>query len=288
MLKEIFEQPRAVAAALEPYVDVKTSSVVFDNLGANFAPTSPEVAQRLKDVERIYIVACGTSYYSGMYGEYLFEKVAKIPVEIDIASEFRYREPVVEKNSLVLVISQSGETADTLAALRLMKEQGVLTASICNTASSTIDRECDVHFYMNSGVEIGVASTKAFVSTLALLNLFAIHMAKSKEKISSAEEQHFVQDLIALPSLMESVLAYDKFFGEAAEKTLKRFRGFLYLGRGTSFPIAMEGALKLKELAYMHAEGYAAGEMKHGPLACLLYTSPSPRDRQKSRMPSSA
>jgi len=269
MLKEIFEQPRAVASALHPYIDVEKNVVNFENLGPNQTETSPEAMARLKEVERIYIVACGTSFYSGMYAEYLLEKLAKVPVEIDIASEFRYRDPVIEKNSLVLVISQSGETADTLAALRLMKEQGVLTASICNTKQSTIDRECDLHFYMNSGAEIGVASTKAFVSTLAVLNTFAIYMAKSRQAITAQEESEHVEALLALPSLMETVLAYDKFFGEAAEKTLKRFRGFLYLGRGLSYPIAMEGALKLKELAYMHAEGYAAGEMKHGPLALI-------------------
>jgi glucosamine--fructose-6-phosphate aminotransferase (isomerizing) len=227
-----------------------------------------ETARRLKTIERIFIVACGTSHYAGMVGEYLLESIARIPVECDIASEFRYRGPVIPKNSLVVVISQSGETADTLAALRLAKEAGALTMSICNVRRSTIDREAHGHLYMNSGAEIGVASTKAFVSTLALLNVFAIYFGRLRETISEVEEKHYLDALLATPSHMETTLAYDSFFAEAAEK-LKAYRGILYMGRGINFPIAMEGALKLKELAYMHAEGYAAGEMKHGPLALI-------------------
>jgi len=168
----------------------------------------------------------------------------------------------------VMTISQSGETADTLAAIRLAKEKGATTLSICNVRSSTIDREAHGHLYMNSGPEIGVASTKAFTSTLAVLNCVAVAMGRARDVLNAAQEKEFVQALLAAPSQMEVVLAYDKYFDEAAHK-LKEFRGFLYLGRGVSFPIAMEGALKLKELAYMHAEGYAAGEMKHGPLALI-------------------
>jgi glucosamine--fructose-6-phosphate aminotransferase (isomerizing) len=167
-----------------------------------------------------------------------------------------------------MTISQSGETADTLAALRLAKQMGAVTLSICNVKNSTIDREASAHLYMNSGPEIGVASTKAFTSTLALLNCFAIALGQYKKSITPELEKELVQALLAAPSQMETVLAYDKYFDEASA-ALKEFRGFLYLGRGTSFPIAMEGALKLKELAYMHAEGYAAGEMKHGPLALI-------------------
>jgi glucosamine--fructose-6-phosphate aminotransferase (isomerizing) len=217
-----------------------------------------------------------------MAGKYMIEKIAKVPVECDIASEFRYREPVIPPRSLVIVISQSGETADTLAALRLAKQAGALTMSICNVHQSTIDREAQGHLYMNSGPEIGVASTKAFVSTLALLNTFAVYLGRLREKISEAEEKNYIDAILATPSHMESVLAYDKFFAEAAEK-LKSFKGLLYMGRGVSYPLALEGALKLKELAYMHAEGYAAGEMKHGPLALIdermLIVMVAPRDQ---------
>jgi glucosamine--fructose-6-phosphate aminotransferase (isomerizing) len=216
----------------------------------------------------LIIVGCGTSFYAGQVGKYIIENLAKIPVELDIASEFRYRHPVLPKNTMVLVISQSGETADTLAAIRLAKEQGCKTLSICNVKNSSIDREAHGHLYMNSGPEIGVASTKAFVSTLTLMNLVGLCMARVRGTLKREEEKSHIEALLKLPSQMEVVLAYDKYFNEAAEG-LKKFKGFLYMGRGVNFPIAMEGALKLKELAYLHAEGYAAGEMKHGPLALI-------------------
>lgn len=214
------------------------------------------------------MIACGTSNYAAMVGKYLLEKIAKVPVETDIASEFRYRDPVLPPNTLVMTISQSGETADTLAAIRLAKEKGALTLSLCNVRGSSIDREAHGHLYMNSGPEIGVASTKAFTSTLTVLNCFAAAFGQIKGTISPGEEKTYVQALLATPSQLEGVLAYDKYFSETAE-VLKTHKGFLYMGRGVSFPIAMEGALKLKELAYLHAEGYAAGEMKHGPLALI-------------------
>ncbi len=260
MLKEIFEQPRAVAQALEPHLDLETNSVKLHQVGF------PD--QVFADLERLFIIACGTSFYAGMAGEYMIERLARLPVEVDIASEFRYRHPVIPENSMVLVISQSGETADTLAALRLAKEQGATVMSICNVKNSSIDRESEGHLYMNAGTEIGVASTKAFSSTLALMGVLSIAIAKAKGKVEPKEEQELVKGLLGAPSHMEKVLAYDKFFAEAAE-TLKEYKGFLYMGRGVNYPIALEGALKLKELAYMHAEGYAAGEMKHGPLALI-------------------
>jgi len=278
MLKEIYEQPRAVAAALEPHLNPETFTVQLKNVGFG-APVNKlaelssaedwgKTQEILKGMERIFIVACGTSSYAGMVGKYLIETIAQIPVEVDIASEFRYRNPVLPSKTLVITISQSGETADTLAAIRLAKDKGALTLSICNVRSSTIDREAHGHLYMNSGPEIGVASTKAFTSTLAVLNCLALALARIRHVISPKQEKEYVQALLGAPSQMEVVLAFDKYFEEAAH-TLKQFRGFLYLGRGVSFPIAMEGALKLKELAYMHAEGYAAGEMKHGPLALI-------------------
>ncbi len=264
MLKEIFEQPRAVAAAMEPYINLESESVDLSQVKFGDVAGS----EFLKNIERIFVIACGTSFYAGLVGEYLIESMARVPVEVEFASEFRYRNPVITKNSLVIAISQSGETADTLAALRLAKKQGAKILSICNVVKSTIDRESDAHIYMRSGVEVGVASTKAFTSTLALLNVLALYMGKIKGLLSRDDEKKSVRSLLDLPSQMEHVLAYDKFFNEAAQ-FLKNAKGFLYLGRGVSYPIALEGALKLKELAYMHAEGYAAGEMKHGPIALI-------------------
>lgn len=270
MLKEINEQPRALAAALAPHIALGDFSVHLKDVGFRTGPEGKELKTEdvLKDVERVFIVACGTSYYAGMTAKYIIEKLAKVPVEIDVASEFRYRSPVIPKKSLAVFISQSGETADTLAALRLVKEQGIQSLSICNVPESTIDREANGHLYMNAGVEIGVASTKAFICSLAILNLLSISLAKAKGQMDRESEKELVQALLAAPSQLDTVLAYDKFFGEAS-KVLSRYRGFLYMGRGVNYPIAMEGALKLKELAYMHAEGYAAGEMKHGPLALI-------------------
>lgn len=279
MLKEIHEQPRAVAAAMEPHVTLEPLSVRLRGLGLAGAPI-PElegldadkdwsVTQDVfKKIDRVFIVACGTSYYAGQVAKYYIEQVAKVPVETDIASEFRYRHPVIPPNSLFVVISQSGETADTLAAIRLAKQMGATTLSLCNVKNSSIDREAHGHLYMNSGPEIGVASTKAFVSSLTVLNLLALAIAKARGVLSHSAEEGHLRSLLNVPSQMEGVLAYDKYFAEAADR-LKKFKGFLFMARGVNFPIAMEGALKLKELAYLHAEGYAAGEMKHGPLALI-------------------
>lgn len=261
MLKEIYEQPRAVAAALEPYINPENFTVHLKDIGF-------DAEQAFKNIDRIFIIACGTSYYAGMVGKYLIEQLAMLPVEIDFASEFRYRNPVIPPRTLVMTISQSGETADTLAAIRMAKEKGAQTLSLCNVRNSTIDREAHGHLFMNSGPEIGVASTKAFTSSLAVLNCLAVAIGKLRGQIKAVEEKELVQAMLALPSQLEVVLAHDKYFDEASDR-LRLFKGFLYLGRGTSYPIAMEGALKLKELAYLHAEGYAAGEMKHGPLALI-------------------
>ncbi len=269
MLKEIFEQPRAVASALEPYIDLKTKTVDLSQWGPDFTKTPPPlILEELKTTTRLYIVACGSSYYAGLYGKYIIESMARVPVEVDIASEFRYRNPILDPKAMVLFISQSGETADTLAALKLAKEKGLRVMSLCNTRHSGIDRESHLHLYMSSGVEVGVASTKAFLSSLAVLNSLAIGLARNRQQISLHEETLAVEALLAIPSLMEGVLSYDSFFRQVS-KTLKNYKGFLYLGRGHHYPIAMEGALKLKELAYLHAEGYPAGEMKHGPLALI-------------------
>lgn len=261
MLKEIFEQPRTVASALEPHLDLKSRTIRLGGI-------SEAQRKTLATVDRILIVACGTSFYAGMIGEYLIEQLARVPVEVEFASEFRYRNPVIGPKSLVVVVSQSGETADTLAALKLAKESGAQVLSVVNVPNSTIDRESHIHLYMNSGPEVGVASTKALTSTMAVLSVLAADLAKAHGRLNREEELDLFDKLLLLPSQMEAVLSYDSFFDEAAQ-TLKQFKGFLYIGRGVSFPVALEGALKLKELAYMHAEGYAAGEMKHGPIALI-------------------
>jgi glucosamine--fructose-6-phosphate aminotransferase (isomerizing) len=279
MLKEIFEQPQAVASALAPHLDTQAQKVRLKNVG--FGGTPPQELESLNsaedakhtqkvfsEIEKVMIVACGTSFYAGSVGKYLIEKLSGVSTEVDIASEFRYRDPVVSSKTLIITVSQSGETADTLAAIRLAKEKGAKTLSLCNVKNSTIDREAHGHLYLNCGPEIGVASTKAFVSMLTMMNLIALGIAQAKNKISEKAEAEHLQALLALPNQLEVVLAYDKYFSEAAN-SLKDFKGFLYMGRGVNFPIAMEGALKLKELAYLHAEGYASGEMKHGPLALV-------------------
>lgn len=279
MLKEIHEQPRAIASAMEPHIQLDPLAVQLKGVGfKGGAVTELETLDAGKDwantqeifkkIERVFIVACGTSYYAGQVAKYYIEQMAHVPVETDIASEFRYRHPVIPANSLFLVISQSGETADTLAAIRLAKQLGATTMSLCNVKNSSIDREAHGHLYMNSGPEIGVASTKAFVSSLTVLNLLAVAIAKARGVLNREAEENHLRSLLNVPSQMEGVLAYDKYFAEAADR-LKKFKGFLFMGRGVNFPIAMEGALKLKELAYLHAEGYAAGEMKHGPLALI-------------------
>lgn len=279
MLKEIYEQPHAVADAMAPHIDLEKMSVRLSAIGFGGVPIQDleklswledqsKTVELFKKIDRVFIIACGTSFYASQVAKYLIEKISRVPVELDIASEFRYRDPVIPANSLVITISQSGETADTLAALRLAKKLGAQVLSICNVKNSSIDREAHGHLYMNCGPEIGVASTKAFVSTLTVLNLLALQIAKSRDMLTCQVEGEHVRALLALPSQMEALLAYDKYFSQAAAR-LKKFKGFMYMGRGVNYPIAMEGALKLKELAYLHAEGYAAGEMKHGPLAMI-------------------
>lgn len=266
MLKEIYEQPRAVASVIEPHI--QRDPLRIDMKELTFGSSKTPADDVFKRIDRIYIVACGTSFYAGLTAEYFFEKLAKVPVEVELASEFRYREPILSPNGLMITISQSGETADTLAALRLAKKMGATTLSICNVQRSTIDREADGQLYMRCGTEIGVASTKAFTSTQTLLALLGVYVGRIRGVLSVQQEQEYLGNLLALPSQMETVLNHAKFF-ESAAMALKNAKGFLYLGRGANYPIALEGALKLKELAYMHAEGYAAGEMKHGPIALI-------------------
>lgn len=260
MQKEIFEQPVAIRNTLEDRI--VNDQVVIDAIGAN----ADEI---LKKVEHIQIVACGTSYNAGMVARYWFESLAGVACDVEIASEFRYRKFVVRPNSLLVTISQSGETADTLAALRLAKESGFMAAmSICNVASSSLVRESDFSFLTKAGVEIGVASTKAFTTQLTCLLLLTAALGRLKGNINAAQEKEIIHALQLLPAQIESALVFDKTIEKLSEDFADK-RHTLFLGRGEYYPIAMESALKLKEISYIHAEAYAAGELKHGPLALI-------------------
>ena len=260
MLKEIHEQPRAVADTLTGRLLLHRSDVQLDSVELS--------NQDWKKISRIVIVACGTSYHAGLVGKFLIEGLARIQVEVDLASEFRYRDPLLTPKDLVIAISQSGETADTLAALREARKRGPRVLSICNVIDSSIPRASDFTLYTHAGPEIGVASTKAFVTQLAALLLLAIKLGRAKETLSEAEARKQLLALSAVPKLLRQVLAQREHIEEVA-RTFSSARDFLYLGRGINYPIALEGALKLKEISYIHAEGYAAGEMKHGPIALI-------------------
>ncbi|MDR9777059.1 glutamine--fructose-6-phosphate transaminase (isomerizing) [Rhizobium sp. 25PS6] len=272
MEKEIYEQPEVIAGALGHYINVNDSHVTTTSTDIDFA-----------QVESLAISACGTAYLAGLIGKYWFERYARLMVEIDVASEFRYREIPLSARSAALFISQSGETADTLASLRYCKAQGLRIGAVVNTRESTIAREADAIFPILAGPEIGVASTKAFTCQLAVLAALAIGAGKARGTIADDEEQLLVQSLATLPSVMRQVLNDITPKIELLSRGLSNYRDVLYLGRGTSFPLAMEGALKLKEVSYIHAEGYAAGELKHGPIALIDENMPviviAPHDR---------
>ncbi len=258
MAKEIYEQPETISRTLSHYVDMGAERVAIrETLPFDFA-----------DLSRLTISACGTAYYAGAVAKYWFERYARLPVDIDVASEFRYREPPLEKGGLSLFISQSGETADTLAALRYCAGQGQHVASLVNTLESTIARESGVVFPILCGPEIGVASTKALTAQLTALASLAIAAGRARGVLSVEQETELVRALTNLPSAVSSALAGEAQIIDIA-KRLSRAKDVLYLGRGPMFPIAMEGALKLKEISYIHAEGYAAGELKHGPIALI-------------------
>lgn len=258
MLKEIYEQPQVIGDTLNTMINQDMDTI-----------TLPNVPFDLKDVTRLTIVACGTSYYAGLVGKYWIEAIARVPVDIDVASEFRYRSPVMEKGGVSLFISQSGETADTLAALRYCKEQGQKIVSIVNVSASTMARESDCVLKTLAGPEIGVASTKAFTTQLTLLACFAIALGRAKGTLPRSEESRLSRALVEVPSRAAEVLNNDRAIETIAQDLMVPARDVLYLGRGSSYPIALEGALKLKEISYIHAEGYAAGEMKHGPIALI-------------------
>ena len=260
MLKEIFEQPRAIEDTLRGRIDKVNGDVYLEELGLT--------AEQVLALQKVVLVACGTSWHAALVGKFLIEDLARLGVEVDIASEFRYRDPLVGPGSLVVGISQSGETADTLAALRLAKEKGATVLAICNVVGSTMTREAHGTVYTHAGPEIGVASTKAFTAQLAALALLAVYLGRRRQSLTAARAKDLLTHLREVPGLMQRCLE-----GEPAVQALAaRFyacRDLLYLGRGVNYPIALEGALKLKEISYIHAEGYPAGEMKHGPIALI-------------------
>jgi glucosamine--fructose-6-phosphate aminotransferase (isomerizing) len=260
MLKEIFEQPRAVRDTTLGRVSQETGKIFLDQMDITPA--------QFKAFNSVKIVACGTSWHSALAGKFMIEKLARIPVEVDYGSEFRYRDPIVSQDILTVVISQSGETADTLAAQREAKQKGAKTLAICNVVGSMITREAAGTIYTHAGPEIGVASTKAFTCQLTALAILALHLAEVRGRLTEECARTLVHELVTIPNKLETILANDQQYEELARK-LFRATDFLFLGRGIHFPIALEGALKLKEISYIHAEGYPAGEMKHGPNALI-------------------
>jgi glutamine---fructose-6-phosphate transaminase (isomerizing) len=260
MLKEIFEQPRAVRDTVLGRVGQETGRVFIDEMDIN-----PKVFREFKSLK---MIACGTSWHAALAGKFMIEKLARVPVEVDYGSEFRYRDPIISSDMLTVVISQSGETADTLAAQREAKQHGSKTLAICNVVGSMMTREAAGTLMTHAGPEIGVASTKAFTSQLTALFILAMYLAQVRETISAEQSSCLVQELVKLPGKLETVLSHDDIYDDLVKK-LFRATDFLFLGRGIHFPIALEGALKLKEISYIHAEGYPAGEMKHGPNALI-------------------
>ena len=274
MLKEIHEQPQTILDTMRGRYSYETGEADLPDIGLT--------AKEFAAVERIWIVACGTSWHAGQVGKYLFEEMVRTPVQVDIASEFRYRDPLVGKNDLFITISQSGETADTLAAAREAKRKGARVVSIVNVVGSTLARESDGVLYTHCGPEIGVASTKAFTAQLTALYLLALHLARVRNVMKVVDGKAWLDRLVQLPVLVERVLQREAEIVAIAKRYYKK-RNFLFLGRGINYPIALEGSLKLKEISYIHAEGYAAGEMKHGPIALIDKDMPvvvlAPRDR---------
>ena len=260
MLKEIYEQPKSVIDTMRGRIDPENKELKLGGIS--------DYEQKIINANRIIIVACGTSWHAGLIGEYLFEDLARIPVEVEYASEFRYRNPIIRESDIVLAISQSGETADTLAAIKLAKEKGATVLGICNVAGSSIPRITHAGIYTHAGPEIGVASTKAFTTQVVVLVLMALRIGKHKGTLSNNNYHQIITQLEVIPEKMQKVLKNNNQI-EIIAKQFKDATNFLYLGRGYNFPVALEGALKLKEISYIHAEGYPAAEMKHGPIALI-------------------
>ncbi len=274
MLKEIFEQPQVVRDTLKGRVSLDSGKVLLEEMGIS--------SQFLKRLQRAVIVACGTSYHAGLCGKCFIETLAKVPVDVEFASEYRYRDFILDKDSLVVIISQSGETADSLAALRSVKKEGATSLAICNVVNSSIAREADGVLYTNAGPEIGVAATKTFSAQLVALALLALYLAQLRGQIEEKKALSLIEDLQRIPHKIEKILSQAQSISDLAQR-FASFSHFLYLGRWVSFPVALEGALKLKEISYIHAEGYPGGEMKHGPIALIDEKMPTmaviPKDR---------
>lgn len=265
MLKEIYEQPRSIRDCMR--------GRIYPNEGLVQLGGIKEYAEKLKNIDRIIIVACGTSWHAGLVGEYLIEEYARIPVEVEYASEFRYRNPIISEKDIVIAISQSGETADTMAAIELAKEKGATIFGICNVVGSSIPRLTHAGVYTHAGPEIGVASTKAFTAQVTVLTLMAFYMAQQRGTVPQNQLIGLLAELDTIPALVEKCLKTNSAIKEIAAK-FKDSRNCLFLGRGSAFPVALEGALKLKEISYIHAEGYPAAEMKHGPIALIDHEMP--------------
>jgi glucosamine--fructose-6-phosphate aminotransferase (isomerizing) len=274
MLKEIHEQPRAIADTFRGRISLKTGDVTLETI--QFTPAQ---ARRVK---RVHLVACGTAWHASLIGKFMLEEIAQIPAEVDYGSEFRYRAPLLDPNSVLLMVSQSGETADTLAAVEIARQKKAKVLSVCNVVDSSIARKSDGVLYTHAGPEISVASTKAFTTQLTALYLLAVALGRLRGTLSAAAAKRLLADLMHLPAWIEQALKIEPEVEKLA-RDLTQSRDFLYLGRGINYPIALEGALKLKEISYIHAEGYPAGEMKHGPIALIDETMPVlvllPRDR---------
>ena len=260
MLKEIYEQPQSILDSMRGRISVSKSKVALGGI--------LDFEEKLINAKRLIFVACGTSWHAGLVGEYLIEEMARIPVEVEYASEFRYRNPIINEDDFVIAISQSGETADTLAALKLAKERGAILMGICNVVGSSISRETDCGSYTHAGPEIGVASTKAFTAQVTILTLMAMMIGKRKGTITNERFNRLLIELKAIPDKLKTVLKENDLIEKIA-KIYYESPNALYLGRGINFPLALEGALKLKEISYIHAEGYPAAEMKHGPIALI-------------------
>jgi glucosamine--fructose-6-phosphate aminotransferase (isomerizing) len=260
MLKEIFEQPTAARDTILGRVSIDSGQIFLEDLNVS--------AEAFRALEKVTIIACGTSWHAALVGKYLIEALAQVPVEVDYGSEYRYRNPIISANELAVVITQSGETADTLAALREAKRKGARSIAICNVVGSMATREADGTIYTHAGPEIGVASTKAFTSQLVALQLLALHMAQVRGTVSAEDMRGHIEDLLHIPQIIEHAIKASAPIQKVADRFHNR-TDFLFLGRGINYPIALEGALKLKEISYIHAEGYPAGEMKHGPIALI-------------------
>ena len=260
MLKEIFEQPQAILDTYRGRLDVNKGNIKMSGIEDNI--------EKFLNAQKITIVACGTSWHAGLVAEYIFEDLARIPVEVEYASEFRYRNPIITDKDIVIAISQSGETADTLAAIKLAKANGAFVFGVCNVVGASISRETHAGAYTHAGPEIGVASTKAFTTQITVLSMLALRLARSKGTLSASDYKQHLVALETIPSKIKIALKSDDMVKEIAEN-YKNAANFLYLGRGFNFPVALEGALKLKEISYIHAEGYPAAEMKHGPIALI-------------------